>query len=88
MRLVAVAGFVTPGAMVDVMTTGSTKEGGNITRTVLENVRVLAANQRIESQNGKPVGVAVITLLVSPRMRQSWRWPAAREKFNLRSETP
>jgi pilus assembly protein CpaB len=65
-EVVAVAGFVTPGAMVDVITTGATKESGNITRTVLENVRVLAANQRIESQNGKPAAVAVITLLVSP----------------------
>jgi pilus assembly protein CpaB len=65
-EVIAVAGFVTPGAMVDVITTGATKDGGNITRTVLENVRVLAANQRIESQNGKPLGVTVITLLVAP----------------------
>jgi len=65
-EVVAVAGFVTPGAMVDVITTGATANSGNITRTVLENVRVLAANQRIESQNGKPAGVTVITLLVTP----------------------
>jgi pilus assembly protein CpaB len=65
-EVVSVAGFVTPGTMVDVITTGPTKEGQNITRTVLENVRVLAANQRVESQNGKPVGVTVMTLLVSP----------------------
>jgi pilus assembly protein CpaB len=65
-EVIAVAGFVTPGAMVDVIATGSTKDSGNITRTVLENVRVLASNQRIESQNGKPLGVTVTTLLVSP----------------------
>jgi pilus assembly protein CpaB len=64
-EVVAVAGFVTPGAMVDVIATGATSNGGNITRTVLENVRVLAANQRVESR-GKPEGVTVITLLVSP----------------------
>ncbi len=64
--VVAVAGFVTPGAMVDVLATGSSKESGNITKTVLENVRVLAANQRIESRNGRPENVAVITLLVTP----------------------
>ena len=44
--VVAVAGFVTPGAMVDVLATGATKESGNITKSVLENVRVLAANQK------------------------------------------
>jgi len=64
--VVAVAGFVTPGAMVDVLATGATKDSGNITKTVLENVRVLAANQRIESLNGRPQNVAVITLLVTP----------------------
>lgn len=64
--VIAVAGFVTPGAMVDVLATGATKENGNITKTVLENVRVLAANQRIESRNGRPETFAVITLLVTP----------------------
>ena len=64
--VVAVAGFVTPGAMVDVLATGSTKESGNITKTILENVRVLAANQRLESRNGRPENVTVITLLVTP----------------------
>lgn len=64
--VVAVAGFVTPGSMVDVLATGSTKDSGNVTKTVLENVRVLAANQRIESLNGRPQTTAVITLLVTP----------------------
>jgi pilus assembly protein CpaB len=64
--VVAVAGFVTPGAMVDVLATGASSANGSITRTVLENVRVLAANQRIESRNGRPENVAVITLLVTP----------------------
>jgi pilus assembly protein CpaB len=64
--VVAVAGFVTPGSMVDVLATGASSSNGGITRTVLENVRVLAANQRIESRNGKPETFAVITLLVTP----------------------
>jgi pilus assembly protein CpaB len=64
--VIAVAGFVTPGSMVDVLATGSTKESGNITKTILENVRVMAANQRVESRNGRPENVTVITLLVTP----------------------
>src|SRR5579872_6173156 len=39
--VVGVAGFVTPGTMVDVLVTGAATGGGNITRTILENVRVL-----------------------------------------------
>ena len=68
--VVGVAGFVTPGTVVDVMVTGTVaaaQGGQNITRTILENVRVLAAGQKVQQdQGGKPQTVSVITLLVSP----------------------
>ncbi len=71
--VVGVAGFVIPGTMVDVLVTGKVSAGGksgseeSITRTILENVRVLAAGQKIEQdREGKPQTVPVITLLVSP----------------------
>jgi pilus assembly protein CpaB len=68
--VVGVAGFVTPGTMVDVLVTGTVvgaNQGGSITRTILENVRVLAAGQKVQQdQEGKPQTVPVITLLVSP----------------------
>ena len=67
--VVGVAGFVIPGTMVDVLVTGSVGGGGgnNITRMILENVRVLAAGQKVEQdRDGKPQTVPVITLLVSP----------------------
>ncbi len=67
--VVGVAGFVTPGTMVDVLVTGQLagKSGDAITRTVLENVRVMAAGQQIQQdRNGKPEKVPVVTLLVSP----------------------
>jgi pilus assembly protein CpaB len=70
-EVVGVAGFVTPGTMVDVLVTGRImgKEGGpgDITRTILENIRVLAAGQKVQTdREGKPQTVAVITLLVTP----------------------
>jgi pilus assembly protein CpaB len=70
--VVAVAGFVTPGTMVDVLVTGmiagpNASGASTITRTILENVRVLAAGQKIEQdRDGKPQTVPVITLLVTP----------------------
>jgi len=66
--VVAVAGFVIPGTMVDVLVTGqAVGSGGNLTRTILENVRVLAAGQKVEQdREGKPQTVSVITLLVTP----------------------
>lgn len=71
-EVVGVAGFVTPGTMVDVLVTGRRSDMAqgpttNITKTILENVKVLAAGQRIEQdRDGKPQTVPVITLLVTP----------------------
>jgi pilus assembly protein CpaB len=67
-EVVGVAGFVGPGTMVDVLVTGQVPGQNNkITRTILENVRVLAAGQKIEQdRDGKPQTVPVITLLVTP----------------------
>ena len=71
-EVVGVAGFVTPGTMVDVLVTGRALGGGaagqgDITRTILENIRVLAAGQKVQQdREGKPQTVAVITLLVTP----------------------
>jgi pilus assembly protein CpaB len=59
--------------MVDVLVTGKLegaeqqKGNENITKTILENVRVLAAGQKIEQdREGKPQTVPVVTLLVTP----------------------
>jgi pilus assembly protein CpaB len=67
-EVVGVAGFVIPGTMVDVLVTGQMQGQNNkITRVILENVRVLAAGQKIEQdREGKPQTVPVITLLVTP----------------------
>jgi pilus assembly protein CpaB len=71
-EVVGVAGFVTPGTMVDVLVTGrlegsEARGNENITKTILENVRVLAAGQKIEQdREGKPQTVPVVTLLVTP----------------------
>jgi pilus assembly protein CpaB len=71
--VIGVAGFVIPGTSVDVLVTGqipgATQNGAqNVTRTILEDVRVLAAGQKIEQdRDGKPQTVPVVTLLVSPK---------------------
>jgi pilus assembly protein CpaB len=69
--VVAVAGFVTPGKMVDVLVTGTAPggamAGSAVTETILENIRVLAAGQKtVQDREGKPETVPVITLLVTP----------------------
>jgi len=67
----AVAGFVLPGTMVDVLLTGQVQQGNqqvSLTRTILEDVRVLAVGRRMEEQaeSGKPRAVSVVTLEATP----------------------
>ncbi|MCL5005422.1 MAG: Flp pilus assembly protein CpaB [Acidobacteria bacterium] len=66
--VVGVSGFAMPGTMVDVMVTGQPSGGGDsVTRTILEDVRVLAAGQAVEQdKEGKPKTVSVVTLLLTP----------------------
>ncbi len=69
--VIGVAGFVTPGTTVDVLVTGTiqgqSQATSTVTRTILENVRVLAAGQKMQQdRDGKPETVPVITLLVAP----------------------
>jgi pilus assembly protein CpaB len=87
--VVGVAGFVVPGTMVDVLVTGvlpgrHSSGDNNITRTILENVRVLAAGQKIEQdRSGKPQKVPVITLLVSPENADKLTMASTQGKIQL-----
>jgi pilus assembly protein CpaB len=84
--VVGVAGFVVPGTMVDVLVTGQAAggRGGNITRTILENVPVMAAGQKIEhDRDGKPLTVPVVTLLVSPEDADKLTMAATEGKIQL-----
>jgi pilus assembly protein CpaB len=80
--VVAVAGFVTPGTIVDVLVTGTTP-GGPITRTILEHVRVLAVGQQIQTENGKPQTAPVVTVLVTPEAGEKLTLAAAEGKIHL-----
>ncbi len=81
--VIGVAGFVVPGTMVDVLVTGGTNFG-NVTRTILENVRVMAAGQKVEQdREGKPQTVPVITLLVSPQDANSLTMASTQGRIQL-----
>ena len=86
-EVVGVAGFVAPGTMVDVLVTGSVEGRGgsnSITRAILEDVRVLAAGQKIEQdKDGKPQTVPVITLLVTPEDANKLTMASTQGKIQL-----
>jgi pilus assembly protein CpaB len=71
--VVGVASFLYPGSHVDVLGTYNVPGGKNgpVTQTVLENVQVLTAGEKIEPDpSGKPQTVDVVTLLLSPEHSQ------------------
>ena len=81
--VVAVAGFVTPGTLVDVMVTG-TGPAGPVTRTLLEHIRVLAVGQQLQADSsGKPQTAPVVTLLVTPEEAQRLTLAAAEGRIRL-----
>jgi pilus assembly protein CpaB len=63
-----VSGFVLPGDRVDVLVTIDPHrvEDPAITHTILQNIEVLAAGQKTQQQDNKPITVQAVTLLVDP----------------------
>ena len=66
-EVVALPGFVKPGDRVDVMATMTDPKSGQITKTVLENMLVLAIGTQMEraSKDEKPRPVKIITFEVT-----------------------
>jgi len=74
-EVVGVAGFVVPGMHVDVLISGVPPSGANtlgtLTKTLLQNIEVLSAGQDFKKdQEGKPVAVQVVNLLVTPEQAE------------------
>jgi pilus assembly protein CpaB len=72
-EVVGLAGFVLPGMRVDVLVAGNVPGSTNmVCRTVLQNIGVLSAGQKIEKNNdGKPESVQVVNLLVTPAQAET-----------------
>ncbi|HKU23436.1 MAG TPA: Flp pilus assembly protein CpaB [Terriglobales bacterium] len=89
-EVVAVAGFVIPGTRVDVLLTGNPRGTDEpLTTTVLENVEVLAAGQKLQrSSQGEPQSVPVITLLVSPDDAQKLTMASNEGRIQLALRNP
>ncbi|MFL6414938.1 MAG: Flp pilus assembly protein CpaB [Bryobacteraceae bacterium] len=73
--VVGVAGFVVPGMRVDVLIAGNGPGASNAdgprVKTLLQNIEVLSAGTNIQKDNeGKPVQVPVVNLLVTPEQAQ------------------
>jgi pilus assembly protein CpaB len=88
-----VAGFVGPGQIVDVLISGTPPGGspgaGNLSKTLLQKVRVLSAGQNLEKDpEGKPISVTVVTLLVDPKDAETLSLASSETKIQLVLRNP
>jgi pilus assembly protein CpaB len=90
--VIGVAGYVLPGARVDVVATVSpTNQLTDMTsKVVLTNVLVLAAGTRIERdvEQDKPISVSVVTLLVDPADAERLTLASTEGKIQLALRNP
>jgi pilus assembly protein CpaB len=93
-EVVGVSGFVLPGMHVDIIIAGNPpREGasnvGTITKTILQNIEVLSAGPNIQRDNeGKPVSVAVVNLLVTPEDAEILSLASSEMKIQLVLRNP
>jgi pilus assembly protein CpaB len=83
--VIGVAGFVLPSTRVDVLVT-LTPPGSQDTRSrvILQNVQAVAAGQEIQrDEDGTPMTVTVITLLVSPENAERLVLAAAQGRIQM-----
>lgn len=91
--VISVAGYVTAGTRVDVILTGNPTQNGDpgviTTTTVLQNVQVLAAGQKLQrNAEGEPQQVTVITLLVTPEDAQRLTLASSEGRIQLSLRNP
>jgi pilus assembly protein CpaB len=71
-----ISGFVFPGDQVDILIThplpvaGSSGEAHKASETVLQNVRVIAVDQKLDSKNGEALVAHTATLEVTPKQSE------------------
>jgi pilus assembly protein CpaB len=92
-EVIGVAGFALPGTRVDVVVTGNVQQNNNpgdvTATTVLQNVQVMAAGQKLQTNaDGKPETVQVITLLVTPEEAQKLALASQEGRIQLTLRNP
>jgi pilus assembly protein CpaB len=88
--VIGVAGFIVPGSRVDVILSGSPTSGNiEMAKVILENIQVLAAGQNVANDdNGRPMNVQVVTLLVTPEQSEALALASTEGRIQLALRNP
>ena len=84
-KVIGISGFINPGNRVDVLVTvKDPKKKEEKTKTILENIQVLATGTQIqENEKGEPSPVDVYTLEVTPEEAEKLALAAAEGRLQL-----
>lgn len=85
-----VSGFVLPGDRVDVIVTVDNVAGSNVavTKTILQDVEVLAAGVKTENKNNQHITVQTVTVLVEPEGAEKLALGVHQGKVHLALRNP
>jgi pilus assembly protein CpaB len=90
--VIGVAGFVKPGAHVDVLVTARRVDRPKaipFSKVFLQDIRVLAVDQTLEQvKNGEPKPVNVVTLEVDPKQAEKLTYASHQGKLQLALRNP
>lgn len=91
-EVVGVAGFAVPGMRVDAIISARDSDGMRndvLSRTVLQNIQVLSAGQKIQKTiDGKPQNAQVVNLLVTPDQAEVLSLASSEAKVQLVLRNP
>jgi pilus assembly protein CpaB len=93
-EVVGLAGFVVPGMRVDVLMAGNAPSAqqarfGTQCRTILQNIAVLSAGQKLDkTTDGKPESAQVVNLLVTPEQAEVLNLAMSETKVQLVLRNP
>jgi pilus assembly protein CpaB len=89
-EVTGVSGFVLPGDRVDVVVTVDNIGASNVavTKTILQNVEVLAAGTKTEEKNNRNITVQTATLLVDPEGAEKLALGVHQGKVHLSLRNP
>ena len=92
-EVVGLAGFVLPGMRVDILMAGNVPVAeartGTLCRTILQNIEVLSAGQKMEkTADSKPESAQVVNLLVTPDQAEILNLASSEAKVQLVLRNP
>jgi pilus assembly protein CpaB len=93
-ELVGVSGFVLPGMRVDVIISvnppgNASATSGTISKTILQDIQVLSAGPKFQrDEEGKPISVPVVNLLVTPEQAETLSLASNEMKIQLVLRNP